>query len=852
MAASIAGVRRLYLEPTTLDIREGSIVETPRTSWTDPFFTVDQDLFVLHYNCFAPKPFATDVEYQRGFGHKFGVERSMAQLEKRFRQLTTTATNRGILRVYLKSLLANATVEALDPTYAACVDLSERLETVLHPKLRLEIEMDGDLVANMDTIRIEVSGRSTTPFVRDVPKHLIRAVSSVVDSFLAQAAAGCPPMRHQALTYVPRTGTSREKMVLTDDVPAYDHIPLHNHFDAPVFDRMMLFAKDQDVVEHRMTLVDEYDKFQKTNKLSSDEINQIFEIEMKRYGDVLENAKNKEVAHTRTFLDQALQHDLQSIHAMHAATVANETARISAKYSAQRESLFVRIEVERLKALAMHRDSTQTTLAQLEHVMAVNLQQVDAIFGASEYLLQLMLLAQDLACKKLLNACVRYLTEPRRFQQFCTRRELTSPLLAETTLLLLLQHLPDSDAAEINTVYGAQFVYHEMLRREIHTRLISLTKALESLPNDALRDVMQYAFEKFVGEASSNPSKDVAALGELCKGYPHVLTKELQRRREFSHVKINPALLNDHLSLTEDDLLVELESSNRYCSAIGTKQRSAGEFGRWMFEVCIEAMDPIGASVAIGWEVPRSVLQWAPSEDVWRQTHEAPESPRGDMTRFGELNGYGVVFPGLTPGDDGHSFGILWQSHAGLTGDGMGVLYCNGKQYSGVPTFSSGDVVACTIDQDAVEPFVEFYLNGQLVIPVVNAGNVKKRGEVCSVVQQPLRLHSTHYALFPAATLFSSKDPIARVRFNFRGGFQYPIPGYEPYGAELLDLLEIAGESVSETGGYSALSPRSSIRSNETWGSMQSRRHSDMTRSEGRTSDITLTARSIISNNNNK
>ncbi|EQC39785.1 hypothetical protein SDRG_03210 [Saprolegnia diclina VS20] len=839
------------MEPAKLDIREGSIVETPRTSWTDPFFTVDQDLFVLHYNCFAPKPFATDVEYQRGFGHKFGVERSMAQLDKRFRQLTTLATNRGILRVYLKSLLAAASpVEALDPTYAPCVDLSERLETALHPTLRLEMEMDDDMVANMDTIRIEVSGRSMTPYVREVPKHLLRGVSSVIDGFLAQATGSTPP-RHQALTYVPRTGTSREKIVLTDDVPAYDNILLHNHFDAPVFDRMVLFAKDQDVVERRLTLVDEYDKFQKTNKLSSDEINQIFEIEMKRYGDVLENAKNKEVAHTRTFLDQALQHDLQSVHAMHAATVANETARISAKYSAQRESLFVRIEVERLKALAMHRDSTQTTLAQLEHVMAVNLQQVDAIFGASEFLLQLLLLAQDLACKKLLNACVRYLTEPRRFQQFCTRRELTSPLLAETTLLVLLQHLPDSDAAEINTVYGAQFVYHEMLRREIHTRLISLTKALESLPNEALRDVMQYAFEKFVGDASSNPSKEVSALGELCKGYPHILTKELQRRREFSHVKINPALLSDHLSLAEDDLLVELESSNRYCSAIGTKQRCAGEFGRWMFEVCIEAMDPVGASIAIGWEVPRSVLQWAPSEDVWRQTHEAPESPRGEMTRFGELNGYGVVFPGLTPGDDGNSFGILWQSHAGLMGDGMGVLYCNGKQYSGVPTFSSGDVVACTIDQDAVEPFVEFYLNGQLVIPVVSDGSaspLKKRGEV----QQPLRLHSTHYALFPAVTLFSSKDPIARVRFNFRGGFQYPIPGYEPYGAELLDLLEIAGQSISEMDTYSTLSPRSSLQSNETWGSVQSRRHSDIARSEAR-SDHTLTARSIISvNNTNK
>ncbi|OQR86125.1 hypothetical protein ACHHYP_10920 [Achlya hypogyna] len=839
--AAIAGIRRMYPDGPQLHIREGSIIETPRTSWTDPFFTVDQDLFVLRQTCFQPNAFPTDIEYQRGFAAKFGVERSLAQLEKRFKQLTTVATNRGILRVYLKSLLASeasiAHILTLDPAYAHCIDLSDRLEEVLHPRNLVD---DDDVIANMDTIRIEISGKSIEPYSREVPKHLIRAVSHVVDCFLSQARTASAV--NQALTWVPASAAGREKLVLTDDVPAYDGVQSYKHFDAPVFDRMMLFAKDQDVVEHRLTLVDEYDKFQKTNKLSSDEINQIFEIEMKRYGDVLEGAKNKEVQHTTSFLELALQNDLQALHAMHTATLQAETARISAKYSAQRESLFMRIEAERLKALAMHRDSTQSTLLHLEHAMAVNLQQVDAIFGTSEFLLQLLILAQDLACKKLLNACVRYLTEGQRFQQFCMRRELTSPLLAETTILLLLQHLPDADAAEINQVYGSHFAFHEMLTRELHTRLISLTKSLESLPNEALRDVMQYAFEKFVGEASANPSKEVSALGELCKGYPHILTKELLRRREFSHVKINPALLSDHLSLTEDDLLVELESSNRYCSAIGTKQRCAGEFGRWMFEVCVEAMDPVGGSIAIGWEVPRTVLQWAPSEDVWKLTHEAPESPRGEMKCFGQVKGYGVIFPGLTPGDDGSSFGILWQSHAGLSGDGMGMLYCNGKQYSGVPTFREGDVIACTIDQDAVEPFVEFYLNGQLVVPVQETKRSGGRESDLPVIARKLRLQNANYALFPAATLFSSKDPIARVRFNFRGGFQYPIPGYEPYGAELLDLLEIAGQTASEAD-VSNFSPRSSMASSEAFGSVASRRHSAAARSEAR-SEYTLSARS--------
>ncbi|OQS04630.1 hypothetical protein THRCLA_20834 [Thraustotheca clavata] len=837
MATSIADVRRVYPQPPLLHIREGSIIETPRTSWTDPFFTVDQDLFVIKQYCFIPKAFATDVEFQRAFCMKFAIERSLAQLEKRFTQLTTLQSNNGILRVYLKSLLhdlePNAQVE-LDPTYERCINLSERLEEILHT--RNPKNDDNDVIANMDTITVEVSGKDITTYTREVPKHLLRECSQVIDRFLQQSYAnGAHFVKSQALTFIPTTTSGREKLILTDDVVAYDNVNTYNHFDSPVFDRMILFAKNQDVVEQRMTLVNEYDTFQKSNKLSSDEINYIFDIEMKRYGDVLENAKNKEIGHVTTFLEQALKHDLQALQAMHTSTLQSEHARINGKYAAQRESLFARIEAERLKALAMHRDTTSTTLIQLEHAMAVNLQQVDAIFGASSYLIQLLILAQDLECPKLLQGCIKYLTQPRRFIQFCMRREMTSALLAETTILSLLQGLCDADAAEIKQTLGTRFVYYDMLTREIHTRLITLTKELESLPNEMLRQVMQYAFEKFVGETSDNPSVDVARLGEMCKGYPSVLTKELQRRREFSHVKINPALLSDHLSLTEDDLLVELESSNRYCSAIGTKQRCAGEFGRWMFEVCVEAMDPTGASIAIGWEVPRTVLQWRPSEDIWRETHEAPESPRGEMTRFGEMKGYGVVFPGLTPADDNSSFGILWQSHAGLSGDGMGVLYYDGKQYSGVPTFQSGDVIACTIDQDAVEPFVEFYLNGQLVIPV---HEVKKTSNKTAVdtewsVSRKLLLQSTHYALFPAVTLFSSKNPIARVRFNFRGGFQYPIPGYEPYGAELLDLLEIAGQGIENSDGPT-FSPRSSINSSETWGTMTSRRWSNDCRSEHR------------------
>ncbi|RHY32752.1 hypothetical protein DYB25_006448 [Aphanomyces astaci] len=606
-------------------------IETPRANWTDPFFTVEEDLCIVRQKCFAPPRWSTDAEFLHAFCSTFGVERSTAQINKRLSNLQLSNPDHGILRMYISTLLQTpvaskhdiVTKETLRPEFAAFVDISSNLQSILQPHLD-DTDSGGSL------------------YDMDVSKLQLRKCSAVIDRFLARVAisdvtSGPRQYTNGTMTYYPAVGTASERLVITDDVAAYDGIACYQHLSEPVLARLVLFAKDQHTVERRLTIADEYEAVQRTNRLCSDEINGLYASEATRYVSVLDNARQREVAKTTSFLDQALQNDLAALHAMHAATLKSEIEKIHAKYADRRDSLVVRIENERLRALELYRNSMDLTILQLEHAMAVNTQQVEAVFGSSECLLQ---------------ACIDYLTEPKRFLQFALRRELTCPLLAEHTILALFQRLSNQDVKDLKDECRKGFAFSDLLMREIHTRLIALTKELEALPNETLRDVMRVAFaasttsedKEATTAMTTTTSAAVVKLGLATRAYPQVLTKEVDRRREFSRVKLDASLVTNHLSLTEDDLVVELESARRNASV-----NSAGS-----------------------------------------HHHTKPTS------------------------------------------------------------------------------------------------GLKK-----------LLLHSANYALYPTVTLFSSHDPTAPVRFNFRGNFDFAIPGYDPYGAELLDLIEMAREGAS-------------------------------------------------------
>lgn len=141
------------------------------------------------------------------------------------------------------------------------------------------------------------------------------------------------------------------------------------------------------------------------------------------------------------------------------------------------------------------------------------------------------------------------------------------------------------------------------------------------------------------------------------------------------------------------------------------------------------------------------------------------------------LSSTSTLVPGLAPSHDGRSFGATWQSDSGLD---MGMLHANGQSRSGVPCFRAGDVVGCTINQDDAVPHLRFYLNGEQVLPSPAGAASTLSYSVGIAVQNPPS------CLFPALAMYSSKKkPQMRVRFNFRGGFAFPIAGFEPYGAPL-------------------------------------------------------------------
>lgn len=194
--------------------------------------------------------------------------------------------------------------------------------------------------------------------------------------------------------------------------------------------------------------------------------------------------------------------------------------------------------------------------------------------------------------------------------------------------------------------------------------------------------------------------------------------------------------------------------------------------------MAIEVFGGDGESILLGWEVPRGNSTRS-SEALAavspRDTSGSPGSTETPATYSAQ-----TLVPGLSPSQDGRSFGVTWQSDSGLD---MGMLHANGQSRSGVPCFRVGDVVGCTIDQDDAVPRLRFYLNGEQVLPSASATRSSSSGASAG---NSLAVQNPPASLFPALSMYSSKKkPQMRVRFNFRGDFRFPVPGFEPYGAPL-------------------------------------------------------------------
>lgn len=257
---------------------------------------------------------------------------------------------------------------------------------------------------------------------------------------------------------------------------------------------------------------------------------------------------------------------------------------------------------------------------------------------------------------------------------------------------------------------------------------------------------------------------------------------EVNRRRDFGRVSISRPLLPNCVDYDEKRCRLTLRAAFRYATAHATKARGGGEFGRWQFEVEILSMPASGATLSVGWDTPRTEVEWK----------RPGETPRGRVDTLGQLGGRGVAIPGITPPENPDTgFGVAWQTDgktdhgkdgaAVLDARGLGLLLSGGRAKSGYDTYGESDVVGVLLDQNTTPATVRFVKNGAAAVPRPNEGRSRAGGGPSA---GGIRLAKPGYRLVPAICMYSSDTRSdVTVRVNFVGPFRYPAPGFEPYGA---------------------------------------------------------------------
>ncbi|TMW62329.1 hypothetical protein Poli38472_009822 [Pythium oligandrum] len=741
------------------------------------FFTIQEDLFLVRHHCFQPETVLPELVTK--FRREFGDSKSSDDLMMRLHLLQSDAF-RALFVLYLKAVSLNRGINTMPSTAAPATVRPEVLvllqssRTTCETRLLQLIYDDEKLqqaeVAEM--VNIEVTSRNFPKYSRPAHKRQLQRCSKVIQDLYrnVEPGLGGTTTPHQAFT-LHAANTATEKLHFTDSVSFYDSVMVFNHLEQPVLDRLLLFAKDPHVME-RYTL--QKQQQQESTHIKRElryQLQQIFEAQRQIHEVKLEEQRRSEYERVKEHLEQTLEEDILHLRRMHEMLLQAERAKINAKYDAQIALVTTQIQQMRTEIATLQRECDNNGWNTLDREIMQSSVQIERIFGSSDYILRLLILAEDLDAEPLRRALIRYLSRDRIFPQFALRREFTSKMISETTVLAIVKGISTSDLREIDGS-GKSFVYHELTARELHTRKIAFGRFLASLTNDQLRAVSRFREAKNPSMTEDFFSAEMLAQITAVHDFPELLDREFARRREFTTVKMNSLTVDREVSFSEDDCVLQLEASHRYCAVFATKERKHGECGKWMFEVTIEVFAGEGESMLVGWEVPRSHIT----------------SPSGDsLSSMAKLPAF---VPGLSPGSDGRSFGITWQSDGGLE---MGMLHANGQSKSGVPCFRAGDVLACTINQDELVPLFRFYLNGVQVLPPMAPATSTFTppasvipGASSSAGSDGIACQNAVYCLFPVLSMYSSrKKPQMRTRFNFRGNFQYPLPGFEPYGAPL-------------------------------------------------------------------
>ncbi|KAL3672951.1 hypothetical protein V7S43_002253 [Phytophthora oleae] len=763
---------------------------------TEDFVTVAEDLLLVKLRCFHPKLDVTGLS--GAFQREFGVSRDSQELESRLQKLQAHEF-RALFVLYLKAVSiakeSQYTTNAGSGILPEYQPLLESTRTSCETQLfQMMYDLDKSQHEASEMLVVELSGRNFPKYTRTVAKAELRFCCKGIDDLFRRQVEGETTASQQAFTlYAART--LNEKLLITDAAPRYDSCAVFNHFEQPIFDRLVLFAKDPNLVERLRLQRQQQVEAGRIKQQFSHQLRSIFENLKLKQAERLERMQTQEFETIKNQLEKNLEADLQHIRQMHAALLNHERAKINAKYEEQKTVLDEKVKSMQRDVLALQKKCDSSGWHGLERMIMTSSLQVERIFGTSEYLLRLLILAEDVNADPLRRALVKYISEKDRLQQFILRRELTSKMIAETTVLAILKESTTKDLQEVAS-YGASFIHQDLVTRELHTRQVEFGRFLAGQTNDRLRAARRYTVAKKntvqtsrlpdnqVDLASDEESDSVAEFDRFASAledFPDILSREFTRRREFSCVKMDSTDIEQYVSFAAEDCVLQLEASHRYCTVHATKERRQGESGKWMFEVTVDVFGGDGESLLIGWEVPRT--------SSTAITHDALSSPNKATIPVESSS----VVPGISSSDDGRSFGVTWQADGGLD---MGMLHANGVSKSGVPSFRAGDVIGCTIDQDVAVPQLRFYLNGDLTLPLRRTTNNSVSVEVTQIPDTSasfetlanfgIAVANPAYRLVPVVSMYSSsKKPQMRVTFNFRGDFKFPITGFDPFGAPL-------------------------------------------------------------------
>lgn len=403
--------------------------------------------------------------------------------------------------------------------------------------------------------------------------------------------------RHQAFT-LHAPNTRLEKLHLTDTVAFYDSHHVHNHLEQPVFDRLMQFANDPTLMERLALLRQQHTESNQIKQDSHQHLHSIFKTQHRQRLARLEQMKTAEFERIKKQLERVLEDDILHIRRMHESLLNHEKAKIDAKYEEQMAMLIDKLDEMKRETFELQKSCERNGWNNLERDIMQSSLQIERIFGTSDYLVRLLILAEDLDAEPLRRALISYLSEANRFPQFALRREMTSKMIPDTTVLEILKRCPTKDLRDVELA-GNRFLHHDLVTREIHTRKIAFGRFLASLPNDKLRAVLSYSPSSERG--SSRPEREHSQHGlypdsvvfdseftqqiAAVVDFPEVLEQEFALRRDFSSVKMNSQNLEKQVSFSEEDCVMQLEVSHRYCTVLATKERKQGESGKWMYEV---------------------------------------------------------------------------------------------------------------------------------------------------------------------------------------------------------------------------------------------------------------------------